>query len=401
MAKVKRVRIIKKIRVSSGIWKFVSMKRVTSRYAWDGRPGVFFFERWEGTKRRRETAGTTPSEASEAQRRKRNEIAEEAMLGGKGRPAPASTVAPLTPLADAIGILLNHVRVHSPDKPKTVQRYTAVFDLITRILGRKMFVEAITRPDIDDYKAQRATEGSEQHDGRKITPRTVNFEVCVFRILFYFLIRERNLKIENPCANFKPLKDPKAKAKRRPPVYRQEEIDGIFKQSDESQKAAFATLLLAGLREAELCFLTWPDIDLRDIRNATIRTSGEGKEGFTPKDYEERLIPIQRKLTEMLKALLHHGAWVLHTASGGHQTHLLRMLKTIAKNTGVANATLHKFRHTYATRLLESDCDIVTVQRLMRQSDLDTTRQYLDPDEKLKRSPVSRLSLGPAASGQP
>ena len=56
-------------------------------------------------------------------------------------------------------------------------------------------------------------------------------------------------------------------------------------------------------------------------------------------------------------------------------------------------ATLHKFRHTYATRLLENGCDIVTVQRLMGHSDLDTTRQYLDPDEKLKRSAVGKLSL--------
>jgi site-specific recombinase XerD len=59
----------------------------------------------------------------------------------------------------------------------------------------------------------------------------------------------------------------------------------------------------------------------------------------------------------------------------------------------VPNATLHKFRHTYATRLLESGCDIVTVQRLMGHSDLDTPRQYLDPDEALKRKAVNRLSL--------
>jgi integrase len=43
---------------------------------------------------------------------------------------------------------------------------------------------------------------------------------------------------------------------------------------------------------------------------------------------------------------------------------------------------LHKFRHTDATRLLESGCDIVTVQKLMGHRDLETTRRYLDPDEK-------------------
>ena len=81
------------------------------------------------------------------------------------------------------------------------------------------------------------------------------------------------------------------------------------------------------------------------------------------------------------------------TATGGRQTHLLRRLKKLAEAAGVADATLHKFRHTYATRLLESGCDIVTVQKLMGHSDIETTRQYLNPDEDLKRQAVNRLRL--------
>ena len=73
--------------------------------------------------------------------------------------------------------------------------------------------------------------------------------------------------------------------------------------------------------------------------------------------------------------------------------HLLRRLKEIAASAKVQNATLHKFRHTYATRLLESGCDIVTVQKLMGHSDIDTTRQYLNPDEALMRQAVNRLIL--------
>jgi len=54
---------------------------------------------------------------------------------------------------------------------------------------------------------------------------------------------------------------------------------------------------------------------------------------------------------------------------------------------------LHKFRHTYATRLLESGTDIVTVQRLLGHSDLDTTKRYLNPDVDRKRSAVNKLNL--------
>ena len=121
--------------------------------------------------------------------------------------------------------------------------------------------------------------------------------------------------------------------------------------------------------------------------------SGEGKEGFSPKDYEERVIPISRELAELLGKLPRRSKWVFPTKAGNRQTHLLRRLKVIADDVQVTGATLHKFRHTYATRLLESGCDIVTVQKLMGHSDLDTTRQYLDPDEKLKRSAANKLSL--------
>ena len=147
------------------------------------------------------------------------------------------------------------------------------------------------------------------------------------------------------------------------------------------------------MREEELCFLTWPDVDVSDPTSAAVRVSGEGKDGFSPKDYEERIIPIPQDLATLLKALSRKSSWVFPTKNGARQTHLLRRLKEIAEAAGVAYATLHKFRHTYATPLLEGGCDIVTVQHLMGHSDIDTTRQYLDPDEGLKRQAVSKLSL--------
>ena len=201
----------------------------------------------------------------------------------------------------------------------------------------------------------------------------------------------------NPCANFKQLKDPRAKAKRRPPTYRQEELDRIFAACDEDEKTIFATLLLTGLREEELCFLTWPDVDLANPDNATLRVSGEGKLGFSPKDYEERVIPIPRELADLLGKLRRRSPLVFPTKAGQPADASPAAAEGDRRCGEGRGATLHKFRHTYATRLLESGCDIVTVQRLMGHSDLDTTRQYLDPDEKLKRGAVSKLSLSGAA----
>ncbi len=387
MAARKRVRIIKKVRITGGVWRFVSLDRIGTRYVWDKRPGHYFLEWWEGKKRRRESAGHTPSQALEAQRRKQNELIGELVAGGATPPKQENGSA--TTIADAAAMFLEHVRAHSPQKPLTEKRYRQVLEHFERLLGQKKYVEAVTRANIDDYKINRSEESSGPN-GRKTAPRTINFEISTLRTFFYYLINERGLPMANPCARFKPLKDEKEKARRKPPTYTQAELDRLFAKCDEFEKAAFGTLLLTGLRDQELCYLTWRDVDLK---HAAIRVTGEGKDGFSPKDYEERIIPMPPDLVDLLKKLPRRSECVFSTPKGARLNHLLRRLKEIAVGAKVENATLHKFRHTYATRLLERGCDIVTVQHLMGHSDLDTTRQYLNPDEALKRRAVNRLSL--------
>lgn len=385
----KRVRIIKKVRLAGGLWKFISLDRIGKRYVWDKRPGYYFLEWWEGRKRRRERAGVTPSEALESQRRKQHELIGELMSGSKTSPSQAKE-GTATLIADATRIFIGHVKVHSPDKPLTVRRYGQVLEHFDRLIGsKKKYVEAITRADIDDYKIKRSDEPNGRKD-RTVAPRTVNFEVSALRTFFYYLINERAVPMENPCARFKPLKDERERAHRRPPTYSQNEIDKLLTAATTFEKTVYGTLLLTGLREQELCYLTWKDVDLK---RGILRVTGEGKEEFSPKDYEERLIPIPPDLVALLKKLPRNSEWVFPTARGGRQTHLLRRLKRLAKRAGVPQATLHKFRHTYATHLLEKGADIVTVQHLMGHSDLDTTRQYLNPDDSLKREAANRLSL--------
>jgi integrase len=68
------------------------------------------------------------------------------------------------------------------------------------------------------------------------------------------------------------------------------------------------------LRKRELYFLAWRDVDLK---GATVRVSGDGKEGFSPKDYEERIIPIPPDLVAILDKLPRNGEWVFTNYNGG------------------------------------------------------------------------------------
>lgn len=135
----------------------------------------------------------------------------------------------------------------------------------------------------------------------KITPRTINFEVSVLLTFFYFLINERGLHMGNPCACFKPLKDQPAKASKKTPTYTQEGLDRLFANCEtEFEKSIFATLLLTGRREQELYSLSWPDVNLN---TETIKVTDKPNEGFSPKDYEERVIPVPPYLIILLKEL--------------------------------------------------------------------------------------------------
>jgi hypothetical protein len=269
----KQVRIIKKVRLDSGVWKFISLKKAGNRYIWDDRQGHYFVEWWEGLKRKREVAGSTPTEAIESQRRKRNELIGDLLSNGKNLLASGPEKERLKTIADARELFINSVKAHSSDKPETVRRYEQVLSHFDRILGHKRYVEAIDRADIDTYKVKRSSEKSLRHD-RLITPRTINFELSALRTFFYYLENERGLKLKNPCTKFKHLKDQKAKAKSKPHVYSKEEIDCLFEKCSEFEKAVFATLLLSGIRKRELYYLAWTDIDLP---TRTLKVTGAGQ----------------------------------------------------------------------------------------------------------------------------
>src|SRR5260370_1294119 len=51
----------------------------------------------------------------------------------------------------------------------------------------------------------------------------------------------------------------------------------LFAKCDESERAKFSTLLLTGLREQELYFLGWPDVDLQE---GAVRVTPKPEEGF-------------------------------------------------------------------------------------------------------------------------
>lgn len=60
-----------------------------------------------------------------------------------------------------------------------------------------------------------------------------------------------------------------------------------------------------------------------------------------------------------------------------HETHVQKALKKAVKKTRIAKrATAHTFRHSFASRLLQANYDIRTIQELLGHSSVQTAMIY-------------------------
>ena len=167
-----------------------------------------------------------------------------------------------------------------------------------------------------------------------------------------------------------------------PEMYEQEELDKLFAACDEEERLWYEFFLMTGMREQEVMYTYWSDVNLA---HATVRVSHKPDRGWTPKAYKEREIPIPAKLAKSLKA------WkvkvdktcglVFPTAGCKPKLDFLDCLKGVAESAELEedNFWLHKFRATFATRCLWAGVDLRTVQQWLGHSDMESTMRYLKP----------------------
>jgi integrase len=164
--------------------------------------------------------------------------------------------------------------------------------------------------------------------------------------------------------------------------------------ADPTLSLALEMALKLGLREQEVMYAEWGDVDQEA---SVFRVQGKERWGFKVKDSEQREVPVPTDLLERLRE--HRSAHpktrlIVGTAKGRPNGHFLRGLKRLAKRVGLncgacrgcrgkneecQQWTLHKLRRTYATALLRAGVDVRTVQAFAGHADLETTLRYLRP----------------------
>ena len=126
-----------------------------------------------------------------------------------------------------------------------------------------------------------------------------------------------------------------------------------------------------------------------DAANLVLRVVGKGN--------RERCVPLPRPVLDDLRKLWRahrNPRWLFPNHAGtapvGHDA-LHRTFVAVTRAAGIAGATSHSLRHSYATRLLENGVDTRVLQILLGHASIATTAIYTHLTEPTRASLRSLL----------
>ncbi len=224
----------------------------------------------------------------------------------------------------------------------------------------------------------------------KPKPKTVNFFIQSARSFFNQELIKDHIK-KNPLLHIKALKVEKPK----PEFYTVDELKIFFQQEmPDAYRNAFLGLLLTGMRFGELANLTWKDVDFQK-RLLFVRS----KENFRTKTHNsERAIPMIDDLYKLLMHIFNNKVSTLYPFCSPMGKQLrerktLAVCKKIAEDAGITSrAFLHKFRHTYATLLIQLGTPIESIKELLGHWSVIQTEAYAHNNTDHLLPQASRLN---------
>ncbi len=244
------------------------------------------------------------------------------------------------------------VIIDGQKKPKTVQREETVFRTLRLFIPNEK-IRNISASTIRQYAHYRI-------DECKVSPATVNTELRTLKSFFNILIAHDYVQI-NPIMSVKLL----PVENKEPQTFSDDEIEKILNQVDDPNYMDLIQMYLhTGARRAELLLpnFTWENVD---FAGKMIRLRG--------KFDKERLVPLDNKAFDILhkrkfqQKLEHPFNFDYH--------YMYKKIKKYITDAGIKNGTLHGFRRSFGSKLVQSGVDIYVVSKLLGHSSIKVTEQ--------------------------
>jgi len=156
------------------------------------------------------------------------------------------------------------------------------------------------------------------------------------------------------------------------------------------KKVSDGRRFVKNLRKAEVANLRWDQVDMRSKEIEVVRT----------KSGKKRVIPISDDLYEELKSIRERNGnteFVFQyadqkTGEKRHLKYFRRSFETACRRAKITGFTFHDLRHTFASRLVRSGVDLITVKDLLGHYSVKTTERYTHSNKEQKQKAVELLS---------
>lgn len=230
----------------------------------------------------------------------------------------------------------------------------------------------------------------------KYSRTTIARKIAAIRGFFKYLYREKIVEI-NPA---KSVISPK-KHKTLPDFLTEQEIEQIFNNikietpSGYRNRTILEVLYATGMRISELCGLNFGDLSLDENE---IKVLGKGQ--------KERIVLISNRAKEFLqtyinmvrnlipdinfdKTIMPDSPLFINKSGYRLQPQSVRvsLRELVAKIQLTKKISPHKFRHSFATNLLEKGADLRVVQELLGHASISNTQIYTHVStERLKQA---------------
>jgi len=215
----------------------------------------------------------------------------------------------------------------------------------------------------------------ERMEEKRLSPATRNRHLAHLSSMFN-KGKEWGLVTENPTQGIKPLRENGARTR----FLDRGEIQQLLEASGETFRPILMTALHTGMRRGEIIELRWTDVDFNN-RMITIQDSKSGK---------KRMIPINDILNETLKVLPSRfkKGYVFPSPvrPEQHWRDFRWQFGNAVKKADIHNFRFHDIRHTFASHLVMSGVDLMTVKELLGHATLTMTMRYshLAPDHRMR-----------------
>lgn len=253
--------------------------------------------------------------------------------------------------------------------PNTISDYKKDLLRFAKYLSRKYncepYIEDVTSNEIEEYLTYLKEE-------RNNEPSSRNKSLYALRSFFAWACKkeivERNVALSNE----------KAKLQQKERVFLiDEEVEALLTAIDNPLiNLTVRTLYMTGLRISECLSLTLSAVDMVNKEIHVI--AGKGN--------KDRVVPISDKLYIYLKKYIDHDRPDVSTdnffatdRTGKLSPHYvnLKISEATRKLGWTKKVSCHILRHSFASRLVEQDVDIVQIQKLLGHCSLNVTGIYV------------------------